>query len=704
MSDVRPPAVPASEPAAPPGVPPGVPTAPGAVSGPVGAARPVPTAAEVRLHDVTTIAATLGAPVVEAVTAAFQRPAGPGVAGTSAVATVTSNLHVNSPIDLISHLQNPAQLKICPELSANDSCPSVGYETWHNWGIVDLEGSDGSLPARTTFLPLSPYHVADAVRSAEAAGLTIRAHGSGLSFSDAVLPQTAPAPDANTATRSQLEAAYGTAMVTRHMKASLQHLLPGIRRTLFEPGYFFFVEAGISIDELNLLLDSSQPRLALPTMGGVGRQTVAGAFSTGTHGSDFDRPPLADAVRAMWLVGAGGTHHWIEPSNPMTDPQRLQGMFPCITAENIHYDDDLFRSALVSMGSMGVIYAVILAVDLQYSLMEINKRGTWEQLLQAPPTGAGKNLKAAMSGEWTHIDKYLTEYFPPDQFPRVGGGGLVNRALQVVINPIRNDDGSHDCIVTNRAEVPLQMQPSGTQAQDQPDVGSMIGQLLGDADFCAQVDWVTWAIGELLSPHPAGIDGLVGIVRDLIGKAEGEAEPWVVRTILTLLFDQALPAWDPHVPNTAPLVDLGYKVMAGTVPSFSSGSVTSVEAFFDLPMAVVFVERFLRTVDDMVAARQYPAGWISLRVCGETRAYLGMQQAAPTGCIEMSLIKTDHAISAVEQFEDLVVSMDGHLHWGQSNGRLGKALYPNADHWRQAQQKLGGATFTNRFMTRLGLA
>jgi hypothetical protein len=664
-----------------------------------------PTVATARLQEVTAVAATLGAPMVEAVTAAWQQPAVPTSAGSSSAPAAVSGPHVNSPLDLVSHLQNPALLKTCPELSATDTCPSVSHDVWNNWGIVDLDGTDqGLLFTRTHFMPVSPYQVAAAVRAAEGAGLTLRAHGSGLSFSDAVLPQTAPAPDAGHATTAQLEQAYGTAMVTRNMKASLQHLLPGIRRTMFEPGYFYFVEAGISIDELNILLDSTQPRLALPTMGGVGRQTIAGAFSTGTHGSDFDRPPLADAVRALWVVGAGGTHHWIEPSNPMTTAERVQGMFPCIAAENIHYDDDMFRSVLVSMGSMGVIYAVILEVQLQYSLMEINKRGTWEQLQEAPPTGAGKNFSAAMSGDWTDINHYLTMYFPPDQFPREGGGGLVNRALQVVINPIRNDDGSHDCIVTNRAQVPLQMQSSGTAASDSPDVGSVIGQLLGDRDFGTQLDWATWALSELVTPHQQGTDGLVEVVRDLIGKAEGENAPWVVRKILDLLFDMALPVWDPHVPNTAPLIDVGYRVMAGTVPDFSSGSVTSVEAFFDLSMAIVCVERLLRTIDDMVAAQQYPAGWISLRVCGQTHAYLGMQQAAPTGCIEMSLIRTDHAVSAVEQFEDLVISMDGQLHWGQSNGHLAKALYPNADQWRQAQEKLGGATFTNRFMTRLGLA
>ena len=91
-------------------------------------------------------------------------------------------------------------------------------------------------------------------------------------------------------------------------------------------------------------------------------KTIAGAISTGTHGGDFDRPPLADAVHAIYLVGkgtalgTGGTHHWIEPkSRQITDPARIRAAFPCIQPANIHYDDEMLRAVLVAMGAKGVI-------------------------------------------------------------------------------------------------------------------------------------------------------------------------------------------------------------------------------------------------------------------------------------------------------------------------------------------------------------
>jgi FAD/FMN-containing dehydrogenase len=48
------------------------------------------------------------------------------------------------------------------------------------------------------------------------------------------------------------------------------------------------------------------------TLGSAGGQTVVGALSTGTHGGDFERPPIADSVVAVHVVLDGGKHVWIE--------------------------------------------------------------------------------------------------------------------------------------------------------------------------------------------------------------------------------------------------------------------------------------------------------------------------------------------------------------------------------------------------------
>lgn len=62
-----------------------------------------------------------------------------------------------------------------------------------------------------------------------------------------------------------------------------------------------YVEAGIEIEALMHALD--ERKLALGTAGSSSGQSLAGVINTGSHGSDFDLPPLPDMVRAIAIVG-----------------------------------------------------------------------------------------------------------------------------------------------------------------------------------------------------------------------------------------------------------------------------------------------------------------------------------------------------------------------------------------------------------------
>ena len=64
------------------------------------------------------------------------------------------------------------------------------------------------------------------------------------------------------------------------------------------------VEAGMKIHELNAYL--ARQGLAMPTLGGSRGQSIAGAMGTSVHGGDINLPPIADAVKAIHLVSAGG--------------------------------------------------------------------------------------------------------------------------------------------------------------------------------------------------------------------------------------------------------------------------------------------------------------------------------------------------------------------------------------------------------------
>ncbi|TYC00789.1 FAD-binding protein [Micromonospora sp. WP24] len=98
------------------------------------------------------------------------------------------------------------------------------------------------------------------------------------------------------------------------------------------------VPAGMTLHALNDLL--ARHGLALPNLGDIDAQTVAGAISTGTHGTGGGYGCLATFVEAITLVtGAGEVLH-------------------CSAEE----DPDVLAAARVSLGALGVLVEVTLRV------------------------------------------------------------------------------------------------------------------------------------------------------------------------------------------------------------------------------------------------------------------------------------------------------------------------------------------------------
>lgn len=94
------------------------------------------------------------------------------------------------------------------------------------------------------------------------------------------------------------------------------------------------VEAGISLHDLNRRLDALG--LALPNLGDVDPQSVAGATSTGTHGTGARLFGIAKAIAALQLVTADG--------------QVLE----------IDANHELFDAARVGLGALGIVTEVTL--------------------------------------------------------------------------------------------------------------------------------------------------------------------------------------------------------------------------------------------------------------------------------------------------------------------------------------------------------
>ena len=140
-------------------------------------------------------------------------------------------------------------------------------------------------------------------------------------------------------------------------------------------------QTGVSVAELNMWLE---PRgRSMPTTGASNGQTIAGAMSCGTHGSAIDHPGIEGTVRAIQLIPAPDRNLWIEPaSRPVTDG-RLAADLGAIVVR----DDALFAAALVSLGALGVIHAVLVESVPRF-LMEMHRQ-------RLPLTPA---LRSAISG------------------------------------------------------------------------------------------------------------------------------------------------------------------------------------------------------------------------------------------------------------------------------------------------------------------
>src|SRR5262245_107656 len=137
---------------------------------------------------------------------------------------------------------------------------------WRNWA-----GNQQASPVRYAE-PADSADVAAEIDRAVRDRLTVRAVGSGHSFTGAAVPS-------------------GVLLRPDRMRGSL----PVDQATgLVE------VAAGTPLHELNPQL--VEHGLALEIMGDVDRQTIAGAVSTGTHGSGRNFGSISTQVRALELV------------------------------------------------------------------------------------------------------------------------------------------------------------------------------------------------------------------------------------------------------------------------------------------------------------------------------------------------------------------------------------------------------------------
>ncbi|WP_107923964.1 D-arabinono-1,4-lactone oxidase [Lysinibacillus parviboronicapiens] len=191
-------------------------------------------------------------------------------------------------------------------------------EKWTNWA-----GNIISYPSEM-YLPRSIEEVVNVVSHARDTTKTIRVTGAAHSFSAVAMPE--------------------------HIALSL-HNMRGLIAVNSEKQEATFW-AGTYLYEMGPLL--AKHGFALMNMGDIQEQTIAGAISTGTHGTGVTLGSLSSTVTAWGFVDGTGTYR-----------------------EHLRGTDALSEAIHVSLGMLGVLVKVTMQVMPLYSLHYVGTRETF---------------------------------------------------------------------------------------------------------------------------------------------------------------------------------------------------------------------------------------------------------------------------------------------------------------------------------------
>ncbi|MFG3498206.1 D-arabinono-1,4-lactone oxidase [Streptomyces sp. NPDC047928] len=194
--------------------------------------------------------------------------------------------------------------------------------TWRNWA-----GNVAVSPVREA-RPASVAELSETIRTAVRDGLRVKTVGTGHSF---------------------------TSIAATDGLLIRPDLLTGIRR-FDRAGMTVTVESGTPLKRLNAAL--AREGLSLTNMGDIMEQTVAGATSTGTHGTGRDSASIAAQIKELELVTADGR------------------VTTCSEKEN----PEVFAAARIGLGALGVVSAITFAVEPLFLLTAREEPMTFDRV------------------------------------------------------------------------------------------------------------------------------------------------------------------------------------------------------------------------------------------------------------------------------------------------------------------------------------
>lgn len=251
------------------------------------------------------------------------------------------------------------------------------YSPWTNWG-----GNQTATPAFTV-RPQSDEEAIEAVRFAIREGLAVRVVGAGHSFTPLV------ATGGLLIDLSQNTGITGTDKERRRVRA----------------------KAGTPIHDFGDPLWAAG--LALKNQGDIDKQAIAGALSTGTHGSGIELGSFSSALRWVRLINGQG--EVVEMGEDQLDH---------------------LRAAQVALGTLGVFLEVELEVADAYWLQEDISYPSWAETISTWEGDIEGNRHYSFL--WCQAEESAALY----ELPTPDGLSMVNRSYTKRYNAVQIDEAT----------------------------------------------------------------------------------------------------------------------------------------------------------------------------------------------------------------------------------------------------------------------
>lgn len=494
------------------------------------------------------------------------------------------------------------------------------------------------------------------VREAESFKKRVRAVGSGHSFSDVAIGH---------------DYLVNIKKMNQIYRVEQKQLSPSYQD---QHQNLIYAEAGITIQRLNRKLDRWD--LCIKNMGAVDEQTLAGAISTGTHGTGIELPAMSGMVKAIMLVAHEGQIYRIEPSVGVVDRATYEKNHPGIILKQ---DDQWFHAALVNLGCFGIIYAYVIETEPMYWLAETKEVVLWAEV-----------KKQLLSAKWR---SFLSSYQIPDRpsekkdrrwkqkWRNLGFSPAEKvpvRAMSIIVNPYQvKGQEDRTCLISRH--VLLKQRPQSSRLHD--------------------------------------------LMRPLQYIIVGSFRP------LSFLFYRLIRSLNRFSPRLMPIViertvkslrddiytNKGYRVM------YQGAEYIKLKAFdaeyaFDLSRkqshVINAIEAIFAQAETFKKEGQlYQSSPIGMRFVQASQAYLTPESGRDVCYVDTPvLLGTQGADGILDAYQDIFIKYEGIPHWGKVNnrfvGRMDLLLkaYPKLWEWEKICRKLNPmGTFSNNFSDRLGL-